>query len=56
MLEAKGVRFASGATGLDGLDIDPRDTFGALFHVELRQAAGATARPVGAGAAANPLT
>jgi catechol 2,3-dioxygenase-like lactoylglutathione lyase family enzyme len=55
MLEAKGVRFAPGATGLDGLDIDPRDTFGALVHVELRQAADAAARPVAAGAPANPV-
>jgi catechol 2,3-dioxygenase-like lactoylglutathione lyase family enzyme len=54
MLEAKGVRFAPGASGLDGLDIDPRDTFGAPIHVEVRQAAGATARPVSAGAA-NPV-
>jgi catechol 2,3-dioxygenase-like lactoylglutathione lyase family enzyme len=55
-LEAAGVRFAPGATGLDGLDLDPRDSFGALIHVELRQAADAMTRPAAAGAAAGPVT
>jgi catechol 2,3-dioxygenase-like lactoylglutathione lyase family enzyme len=55
MLEAKGVRFAPGTTGLDGLDIDPRDTFGAPIHVELRRTAGGAARPVGAATAGEPI-
>jgi methylmalonyl-CoA/ethylmalonyl-CoA epimerase len=55
MLEAKGVRFAPGTSGLDGLDIDPHDTFGALVHVELRRTAGDAARPVGAVTTAEPI-
>jgi methylmalonyl-CoA/ethylmalonyl-CoA epimerase len=55
MLEAKGVRFVPGASGLDGFDIDPRDSFGAPIHVELRRPAGATVRPVAAASGADPV-
>lgn len=55
MLAAKGVRFVRDATGLDGLDIDPRDTFGALIHLEVRHAAGSATLPAGAATTADPV-
>ncbi|MGE3598893.1 MAG: VOC family protein [Dehalococcoidia bacterium] len=55
MLEANGVRLAPGSSGLDGLDIDPRDTFGALFLVEVRLGAEGAARPAGAVTSAEPI-